>query len=243
MFYGTDEHPWPTGYANLRALHVPSSDQAFFRGVSSKLLETLDVKTVIEGLAGISQELEAFARLKVIKVHFFEGPMSFDSIACLGNCHELTALHIELEEEEENEITDEEFATLAESWPELRSLKMETTRGPTLTLRGLECLAEHCPKLQTLHITVDASEVDDTPVECSATHVTDLALRWSLVSTSSIHLIANFIGDMWPNRVQGRPLWEDGMIDEDYTLVCWKEILPLADQRSLEWHRKHQAGV
>lgn len=144
-------------------------------------------------------------------------------------------------------LGDVEIELMAQAWPHLELLEiddpnMEYGGDPdddeelTATLLGLIPLAQHCPSLKSLSISVDTCGVDEAdPCPYIAFNVKHLNLQWSrasLIEESDADAIAEFIARMWPNHdsEEQRTKWETEGGDGDQ-IEAWTEILEVVDFR------------
>ncbi|KAJ6491971.1 hypothetical protein C8R45DRAFT_190055 [Mycena sanguinolenta] len=117
------------------------------------------------------------------------------------------------------DMDDQGMKELARAWPQLRVLGLgfagmndDTELQPRFSLRSLSVLAQHCPALAELNLTLDATVVP----EPDPTIVPQLALRYFGVGRSPItstSLVAEFISALFPSLAQIRT-FGDGFIDD-----------------------------
>jgi hypothetical protein len=110
---------------------------------------------------------------------------------------------------------------MARAWPNLVKLELthpqdaaRASPPPIMTLASLRAFATHCPELNTLALTFDATAVppsDEQPLVQKKL----LALRVSLSPISSSALVGRFLAENFPNIQRIQPfgqsygLWKD----------------------------------
>ncbi|KAJ7045261.1 hypothetical protein C8F04DRAFT_1228274 [Mycena alexandri] len=157
------------------------------------------------------------------------------------------------------DVADEDVLALAEAWPQLEHLFLRTRSAahpPRATLRSLLHLAEHCAKLATLQLIVDASTVP--PIERSEhkARILHYALRhWTVGAPSLISSpiqVARFLSGIFP-ALDGISVYGDDYDEDDdgsdTDMQSWDEVgtaLPICHEMREEerfWIRQSQGAL
>ncbi|KAK7036175.1 hypothetical protein R3P38DRAFT_2910905 [Favolaschia claudopus] len=131
-------------------------------------------------------------------------------------------------------LNDEEMEIIARTWPHLRRLSLwERVESQTLSLRSLSTLAEHCPCLNSLSLSLDARYIPELPTSNARQPVSQLALHELCIGRSPISgpaiYTTRFLSSIFPNL--SRVITEVGIWgldelgeDEDSELQVYHEL-------------------
>ncbi|KAG1839282.1 hypothetical protein C8R48DRAFT_782131 [Suillus tomentosus] len=96
-------------------------------------------------------------------------------------------------------IDNDLLLEVVSSWPHIRSLKLvDTKMPPTVTFRGLLAALRLCPHLHTLHILMDAVNIDIDPAAESFQHTTLHNLDLSQSDIEDAETVARIIFSVFP---------------------------------------------
>lgn len=145
------------------------------------------------------------------------------------------------------QIDDSRMQQIAKAWPAVKELaihhgwnRIDRNEAPSGTLRGLECLAMHCPHLKILSMAVDArvqAVVDGTTAPLkSLPSLESACLGLSPAGKDEdAEKIARDIDALWPNLINGWTIWDDEPVDRGF----WQGEENLWDNVwSLLWERQ-----
>ncbi|KAJ7045267.1 hypothetical protein C8F04DRAFT_1174231 [Mycena alexandri] len=133
------------------------------------------------------------------------------------------------------DVADEDVLALAEAWPHLEHLFLRTRSAahpPRATLRSLLHLAEHCGKLATLELIVDASTVPAIERSEHKARILHYALRhWTVGAPSLISSpiqVARFLSGIFP-ALDSISVYSDNYDEDDDGSdtdmhSCWDEV-------------------
>lgn len=143
-------------------------------------------------------------------------------------------------------VSDGMLDRMAKAWRRLRRLEIvdngETIGGTDITCRGAESLAQHCPDLQSLSLTINFSQISKGDVERVAGHslaassVNHLDLQYSPGvrddQPESEDAIALYISTLWPNLMRGTTVWcsdpygfgSEGNSEEEFWDEIWEKV-------------------
>ncbi|KAJ7510555.1 hypothetical protein B0H11DRAFT_2269181 [Mycena galericulata] len=111
------------------------------------------------------------------------------------------------------DLDDDMMLEMASAWPQIVTLELKVSAGgyagtlppewlangrPRFTLAALAHLAQHCPRLQTLELTFDATVVPSSWEPCTQTTLTALHVGHSRITQTAISPVATFIGAIFP---------------------------------------------
>ncbi|KAG9047197.1 hypothetical protein FS837_002840, partial [Tulasnella sp. UAMH 9824] len=104
---------------------------------------------------------------------------------------------------------------VAESFPCLEILVLggpgSRLEDPTANLPGLDCLAQYCPQLRFLAVTVDARHLHAFKGSVVPhPSVQEVNLLWSEADTHEVE-ITEVISQLWPNLRSGTTMWENSI--------------------------------
>ncbi|KAG8956934.1 hypothetical protein FRC00_004706, partial [Tulasnella sp. 408] len=124
---------------------------------------------------------------------------------------------------------------VAESFPclEVLVLGREGSRldDPTLKLPALDCLAQHCPRLRFLAVTLDARQLHAfNGSVIPHPSVQEVNLLWSEADTHEVE-IAEVISQLWPNLRSGTTMWENSI--EVWPAPRWARIWSKVESASM----------
>ncbi|KAK7036084.1 hypothetical protein R3P38DRAFT_2616734 [Favolaschia claudopus] len=159
---------------------------------------------------------------------------SFEPLFCFVN---LTSISIA--SKSGIRLHDEEMEIIARAWPRLRSLDLwERVECQTLSLRSLSIIAEHCPVLETLALSLNTTVIPELPPSDGRQPISqqlalhELDVNRSPISAPSL-LTGRFLSSIFPNlSVVTSELDKFGLDelgeDEDSELTAyhglWKEV-------------------
>ncbi|KAG8884547.1 hypothetical protein FRB98_002334 [Tulasnella sp. 332] len=204
--------------------HTESTGK-LLRYIASSQIVSLETSLGVEVLGLQSNASDAihyisrFTALEALCVEWYdygEGARPGGSIAA-PNIIELTSLHnlrvVTIGDTELRvQIRDEDFYNLTRAWPRLRQLTIEMS-PPYPTLRSLVILREHCPVLENLQMTVDASRVSRATADVenwSHPSVLHVNLSESTGGISPVECVARTLDGMWPNATfECGDCWDD----------------------------------
>lgn len=245
--------PPPTrGFPALRRLkmffHVePPSISAILNCMESPHLEELKLEMSLESGSGVG--LGDVGRFKELRMFDLDWTVTgecpqWEDIAPLLACHNMEEFAL-VGPHASIIFNDYRMQSAAKSWPKLRQLTLAETgepgedeqvddlTPPTLTLRGLSCLATHCLSLKSLFVSVDARpspRTSSATFDVVASSVNELILYQSFVN-EKVDEIALYISKMYPNvksnnkRGRDDPYLSDERIQKKWGLgAFWKQI-------------------
>ncbi|KAJ7184916.1 hypothetical protein C8R46DRAFT_938891 [Mycena filopes] len=138
------------------------------------------------------------------------------------------------------DLGDSEIAGLARAWPLIEDLRLEAAMRSAMrspTLRCISIIAQHCPRLRSLHMTFDTD--GEIPVWTqqppSQTSLTDLNVGHSPIHAVSTAAAARFLSAVFPNlqNISTQREYEEGETEEDFEGTdlalyqyheLWKEV-------------------
>ncbi|KAG8863977.1 hypothetical protein FRB96_006850 [Tulasnella sp. 330] len=186
-------------------------------------VKSLDVQS---HASDVIHHISRFTALEALCIEWYdygEGATHEGFIAA-PNIIELTSLHnlrvVTIGDTELRvQIRNEDFYNLTQAWPRLQELTIEMS-PPYSTLQSLAVLREHCPALEGLRMTVDASGVSRarTDVEdWSHPSMLRVDLSESMGDVAAAEAVAYTLDVMWPNaRIECRDIGSEFCI--------WKEV-------------------
>lgn len=134
------------------------------------------------------------------------------------------------------DVDNDMLAAMAQAWPNLERIDLESFRGssispPKATLLGLIPLLQHCPRLKTVGVVMDAEHL--TAEVLLAVPPSDLAedsrVKYLKVGNSKISdptFVATFLSSLLPNLEDIRTAWPDRRYHED-----------VKEEDMEQWHR------
>ncbi|KAJ7770738.1 hypothetical protein B0H16DRAFT_1411002 [Mycena metata] len=151
------------------------------------------------------------------------------------------------------DLDDAVIRRMATAWPRIESLALHSGTArhlPTrVTLAGLEAISEHCPRLKSLWITLDATRVPKIPHKVFPTGQTTLIMiNVALSPITTPRAVGKFLGALFP-RLKSiytlrEDIWfdtqfsdeDDGSADEPKVLLSYKQW------KRVEEHLKDNQG-
>ncbi|KAG2071603.1 hypothetical protein BDR04DRAFT_1231036 [Suillus decipiens] len=104
-------------------------------------------------------------------------------------------------------LTDDDLASLASAWPDLRTFSINKTYGwvvkSDITQIGLLQMLQCCPKLQTLCIAIDTNTFTEVPLDRPGGGVQNMNIRTisfadSVIQPRAATVVAAFLSDVFP---------------------------------------------
>lgn len=188
------------------------------------------------GLGRNLDDIERFAgTLTALRLELGSEVLRWTDLEPLLSCHKLKEIALTVFHSA-TLLTDEHIGLMAQAWRGLTSLKIDDPMlarrvagvrqwtFPVATLRGLTSLAEFCPNLEEISISVWAKHVgreDPAHVGFKVKHVD---LLWSVVDSTPFDT-TDLIRKMWPHRegTNTRSRWE--RVDQiDGQKTHWQDI-------------------
>lgn len=185
-------------------------------------------------LNGALEAVKRYAHLTSLRLELGNIVLAWSDLLPLLLCHELEWVRLVFVKSA-TIIHDEHVKLLAQSWPALSTFEIEDptlektalTFNPVATLRGLSPLAEHCPELERLIISVSTTDIgeEEMPTQVGL-NLRHLDLQWTRASSG--HLGA-FITKAWPNlETRGASKWsKQNMIEQKRS---WDAIWARVDE-------------
>lgn len=247
--------------AILPADYVPT----LLSSISSPYLRQLEILFHFQGTdsllppAGSLLEVSRFTTLRTISLHFPDHAVKWADLQSLLSCSRLILVGLEGQGLSAI-IGDKEIRSMARSWTGLRKLQVRDTsrypsrlrqnplgvaaQAPLTTLGGLGSLADHCPHLFDLEISVDACGMSEGWYGQNKHTIQNLHLPCSFMD-DQVAEVAEFIVRMWPN------IEVDDDHDDPYQrskndvtalmgkrwAKVWERVEELVMKESLEPHR------
>lgn len=198
----------------------------------------------------LSGHFKRWSWLKYVQLDFGGGVVNWEDILPLLSCREMEEISLTFIGSSAI-IKDGDLKSMAQAWPlleklEIKDLDLEDGHDtysnvpPAATLHGLIPLAQHCPSLNTLSISVAVHGVGEEHQSLDVvSNVENLNLGWSWAdptdSADKLDDVGAFIVKMWPNqeRAPDRTLWLDSGRDEQQT-DTWAYIWEIVDARLTE---------
>lgn len=217
-----------SGFPSLTTLRLvlPTTDflSSFIGSVASTKVQTLEVGCNTGNVFQVaSMGLDRFPQLLNLEVRW-NLMMRVDPSSVLSHHTHLTRLVI-TGVGISTSIDDEALKRIALAFPSLSELKllepMQLRGGyPFISLQGLQALAQHCPSLHKLTLSVDAQGLSEDlqEPEFQGLELLELNLRTSAADEET-ERIAQFIAQLWPNHRTHMTTWrasapEKGMWDK-----------------------------
>ncbi|KAF8349640.1 hypothetical protein F5887DRAFT_947356 [Amanita rubescens] len=170
----------------------------------------------------ISRDSLTIANFSILGSHL-PIPLSFQSISPLLHFQNISKFCCD--GKSNLDLGDDDVIRIAKAWPRLKTFVIHPWKlsKPRLTLHALTTLAMHCPELEFLFISIDATTVVDYEDKQPGKGRFDSRLRHLSVDHSPIDdpgRVASFIADIFPNVTKVSVACESRAVNRQK----WKEV-------------------